>query len=95
MPFKAENLHLMTETPAGKTWMYDAEYDHTIDRRYFDGAHEKLSAGDFIFVNSDGGGAPAGSILHVWVSDTREVAINPVARSFCECDGCMERRQES
>lgn len=92
MPYKAKSLHLISSTPAGSFWMYDAGYDHTITEKYFNRAYQELKAGDFILVNSDGGGAPTGSMLHVWATGKNEVAFSPMARAFCECAACMKHR---
>ncbi len=90
--YRAKNLHLISETPGGSLWMYDGYHEYDLSQKYFNRAWKKLRAGDFILVNLDGGGAPHGSMHHVWVSDKREVAFNPVARAFCECPACLKRR---
>lgn len=93
MTYKAKNLHQISDTPAGGLWIYNAGYDFNITPGYFNRAWKKLRSGDFILVNTDGGGAPTGSMLHIWATSEREVAFDPVARSFCECAACVSRRK--
>ena len=93
MPYKAKNLHLISSTPAGNLWMYDAGNDFEITPKYFNRAWQKLKPGDFILANVDGGGAPTGEMLHVWGSAKGDVAFNPVARAFCECPACVKSRK--
>ena len=91
MAFQLTDLSVLAYANGFTQWHYRTD-DRTVGPGYFDEASDMVRPGDFIFVNSDAGGVPAGSILGVWAVAENSVSFSPLQ---CACPTCRQSREEA